>query len=159
MSKRRKGVKKVPKKTRKVKKIIEKPFADGSMSSSAFFGFIRSALRQKSRFFKSINNCRLNNRIPYIGPNKRRKWTYICQECGGHFDSKEVAVHHIIPAGTLTTFEDLPLFVKNLFCNSDKLKLVCNVSKNGKKSCHDLQHEKLENQKIIENYGNGSLTT
>lgn len=114
---------------------MEKPFADGTMSNSGFFGFIRSALRQKSRFFKSINNCRLNNRIPYKGPNKRRKWTYICQECKGEFDSKDVQVHHIIPVGTLTCFEDLPKFVENLFCNSDKLKLVCT-------KCHNKEHGK-----------------
>ena len=123
---------------------VEKPFADGKMSKSAFFSFIRSALRQKSRFFKSVNNCRLNNRIAYKGPNKRRKWTYICQGCGGHFDGKEVEVHHKIPAGSLNSFEDLPKFVENLFCNSDKLMLVCKVGKNGKKSCHDIEHEKLE---------------
>ena len=119
---------------KRARKVVEKPFGDGTMSNSGFFGFIRSALRQKSRFFKSINNCRLNNRIPYKGPNKRRKWTYICQECKGEFDSKDVQVHHVIPVGTLTCFEDLPKFVENLFCNSDKLKLVCT-------KCHNKEHE------------------
>lgn len=146
MGKKRKGIKKSPKKARKVKKVVEKPFADGTMTSSVFFSFIRSALRQKSRFFKSISNCRLKNRIPYKGPNKRRKWTYICEECKGEFDSKEVQVHHLIPVGTLTCFNDLPAFVENLFCNSDKLKLVCS-------KCHDKHHEELENKKIIDNYG------
>lgn len=145
MSGKRKGTKKEPK-AKKQKKVIEKPFANGTMSSSAFFGFIRSALRQKSRWWKPINDCRLKNRIPYKGDNKRRKWTYVCEECKGHHDSKEVAVHHLIPAGTLTCFEDLPLFVKNLFCDGDKLKLVCN-------KCHDREHEKLENKEILDNYG------
>lgn len=138
---------KAPKKSKKSKKIIEKPFANGTMSSSAFFGFIRSALRNKSRFWKPVNDCRYKNRIPYKGDNKRRKWTYICEECKGHFDSKEVAVHHLVPAGSLLSFEDLPLFVKNLFCDGDKLKLVCS-------ECHDKEHEKLENKKLIDNYGN-----
>lgn len=124
-----------PKKIKKPKIVVEKPFADGTMTTSGFFGFIRSALRQKSRFFKSINNCRLNNRIPYTGPNKRRKWTYICEECKGEFDSKDVQVHHTLPVGTLTCFEDLPKFVENLFCNSDKLKLVCT-------KCHNKEHNK-----------------
>jgi len=154
---RRKVVKRPTKKRKKAvktnKKAKIKPFADGTMSSVGFFGMIRSALRKRTMYWKPIATCRNRARIPYIGPNKLRKWTYVCEGCKGHFMGTEVAVHHKIPAGTLTRFEDLADFVRNLFCDSDKLMLVCNISRNGKKSCHDVEHEKLENQKIIENYG------
>lgn len=43
---------------KKPKKVINKPFADGTMSSSAFFSMIRSCLRQKSRWWHSIKVCK-----------------------------------------------------------------------------------------------------
>ena len=147
MSKRKK---KVAKKSPKKKKI--KPFADGTLSSVGFFGMIRSALRKRTMYWKPIAICRNRARIPYIGTNKLRKWTYVCEGCQGHFMGTEVAVHHKIPAGTLTRFEDLAGFVERLFCDSKDLMLVCTVERNGEKSCHDLEHEKLENQKIINSY-------
>jgi len=135
--------KNIVKKINKTKKI--KPFADGTLSSVGFFGMIRSVLRKRTMYWKPITTCRNRSRIPYTGPNKLRKWTYVCEGCKGHFMGTEIAVHHKIPAGTLTKFEDLPGFVKRLFCDSKDLMVVCTVGKNGKKSCHELEHEKLEN--------------
>jgi hypothetical protein len=117
------------------KRIIDKPFSDGTMSNAGFFSFIRSALRQKSRWFLPIKNCKERQKLPYIGTNKRRKWLYRCEGCLGLFDSKEVNVHHIIECGELNSFEDLPGFVKRLFCDSKDLKLVCS-------KCHDKEHGK-----------------
>lgn len=110
-----------------------KEFADGTMTSAVFFSMIRAALRQKSRWFISIKNCRERAKIPYNGTNKRRKWSYICEKCKQEFEAKEIVVHHKIEAGQLNCFEDLPGFAERLFCNSDKLMCIC-------KSCHNLEH-------------------
>lgn len=120
--------------TKKAKK-VDKPFGDGTMTNSGFFGYIRSALRNRSRFFKPISNCRLRNRVKYTGSNKRRKWMYICEECKQQYDIKGVQVHHNPEVGSLKSFEDLPRFVEVLFCNSDKLRLLCT-------KCHDNHHHK-----------------
>jgi len=45
---------------------------------------------------------------------------------------KEVQVDHIIPAGTLRKYDDLPQFVKNMFCEADGLQVLC-------KPCHQLK--------------------
>lgn len=123
------------KKPVKRRKNIERPFADGTVSNAAFFGMIRAALRNKSRWWKPISTCRDNAKIPYVGPNKRRKWMYKCESCGGIYDIKGVNVHHKIDCGSLNSFEDLPGFVKRLFCDSKDLILICN-------KCHDKEHKK-----------------
>src|SRR5690348_4737622 len=110
MSKKKKAIK--PKKPK-----IEKPFCDGKMSNAAFFGMIRSLLRKRTMFWKPITECKNRQKIKYTGPNKLRKWSYICQECSKEYDSKGVSVHHKIPAGELKSFLDLPGFVERLFCD------------------------------------------
>lgn len=113
---------------------VIKPFADGTMSKTAFFGMIRSILRKRTMFWKPITYCKLKQRIPYVGPNKLRKWSYICEGCKKEFDNKGVKVHHIIPAGELNSFKDLAGFVERLFCDSKYLKLLCD-------DCHNKEHE------------------
>ncbi len=113
---------------------VTKPFADGTMTSSAFFTMLRAALRQKSRFYISIRNCKERAKIKYTGTNKRRKWSYVCEICKKEFESKEVVVHHKDEAGKLNNFEDLPGFVERLFCDSNKLLCIC-------KECHTSIHQ------------------
>lgn len=122
-------------KVKALKRKVDKPFADGTLSNSQFFGMIRSALRQKSRFFYSVKVARERARIPYIGPSKRDKWRYKCEVCGDIFPAKQTCVHHAIECGSLTSFEDLPEFTRRLFCSSDDLMLICN-------DCHNSIHGK-----------------
>jgi 5-methylcytosine-specific restriction endonuclease McrA len=54
---------------------------------------------------------------------------YLCASCNEHFKQKEVQVDHIVPAGSLNCFEDLPSFAKRLMCGIDDLQVLC-------KPCH-----------------------
>lgn len=117
------------------KKTIEKPFCAGTMSNAAFFSFIRSALRQKSRWWKPISIVKQKAKRPYKGANKRQKFEYRCANCKAYFPDKKVNVDHIVPAGSLNTFEDLPQFVKTLFCEADNLQVLCST-------CHTLKTKK-----------------
>lgn len=110
----------------------------GTMTESAFWSFIRSALRQKSRWWKPITQCKLKARRPYKGPNKRQKFEYQCNNCKEWFPDKRVNVDHITPAGTLRTASDLPGFVERLFCEIDGLQVLCS-------KCHD---EKTKQEKL-----------
>lgn len=123
--------------TKKVvrKNKVEKPFADGTMSSAAFFGMIRSCLRRKSMYWPSIQNARKAAQVPYNGPNKRMKYLYTCADCFENFPAKECHIHHLEECGSLTSFEDIGEFVKKLFCNSDKLVCLC-------EDCHKNRHNK-----------------
>src|SRR3972149_7795165 len=95
---------------------VDKPFNAGTMSSAGFFGFVRSALRAKSMFWKPISETKKSARRKYSGINKRQRWEYECSKCHNFFMDKQVAVHHITPVGTLKCYADLPQFVENLFC-------------------------------------------
>lgn len=113
------------------------PFANyPAWTTSRFFGFLRSALRNASLRYPPRFTLLTTNRKPYKGPQKSRKWTYTCANCQGEFQGKEVEIDHIVPVGTLKSFDDLPQFVERLFCAEDGLQLLC-------KGCHkDKTHAK-----------------
>lgn len=108
----------------------------GTMTESAFWSFIRSALRQKSRWWKPITECKLQAKRVYKGTNKRQKFEYQCATCKGWFPEKQINVDHIKPAGSLNCKEDLPGFVERLFCEQENLQVLC-------ETCHD-KKTKLE---------------
>lgn len=117
------------------KKAVKKPRVpktrnNGTMTESAFWSFIRSALRQKSRWWKPITQCKMNSRRTYKGTNKRQKFEYQCNECKQWFPEKNINVDHITPAGSLNSYSDLPGFVERLFCEIDNLQCLCS-------KCHD----------------------
>jgi len=111
----------------------------GTMSESAFWSFIRSALRQKSRWWKPITQCKMEARRTYTGPLKRQKYEYQCNSCNKRFPEKQINVDHIIGAGSLNCAADLPGFVERLFCEQDNLQVLCT-------ECHD-KKTKLEKEK------------
>lgn len=103
-----------------------------TMTESAYWSFIRSGLRQKSRWWKPISDAKLLARRPYQGANKRRKYEYQCNQCKKWFAEKEINVDHIIPAGTLTCSTDLPGFVDRLFVEIEGLQVLC-------ETCHNVK--------------------
>lgn len=129
---------KVVKKATPVKKPrVVRTRNNGTMTESAFWSFIRSALRNKSRWWKPIMQAKINARRPYKGPNKRQKYEYQCVHCKNWFHEKKINIDHICPAGSLNCAQDLPGFVERLFCEVDKLQCLC-------EKCHD-KKTKLEN--------------
>ncbi len=113
----------------------------GTMSESAFWGFIRSGLRQKSRWWTPITQAKLAARRAYTGTNKRQKFEYQCNECKFYFPEKLINVDHKIPAGSLNNAQDLPGFVERLFCEVDKLQVLCTT-------CHNVKTQ-LEKKKKL----------
>lgn len=125
---------------KKPKKVVVKPRCNGTMTESAFWSFIRSALRQKSRFWKPITECKLQARRLYKGPNKRQKYEHQCNVCKNWFIAKKINVDHITPAGSLNCAQDLPGFVDRLFCEVDGLQCLCT-------KCHDKKTKTDKNEK------------
>ena len=109
----------------------------GTLTESGFWSFIRSALRQKSRWWKPISQAKANVKRPYKGPLKRQKFEYQCNQCKKWYADKKINVDHIIPAGSLNCADDLPGFVERLFCEVDKLQVLC-------ENCHNI---KTQNEK------------
>ena len=128
------------------KKAVRKPRANatpktrnnGTLTESAFWSFIRSGLRQKSRWWKPITQCKLNAKRTYKGPNKRQKFEYQCNSCKKWFAEKNINVDHVIPVGALNCAEDLPGFVNRLFVEVESLQILCST-------CHDAK-TKQENE-------------
>jgi 5-methylcytosine-specific restriction endonuclease McrA len=117
-------------KKKNVKPRVPKTRNHGTMTESAFWSFIRSALRQKSRFWKPVLACKAAAKRVYRGPNKRQKFEYLCAGCGKWYQEKKINVDHIIPAGSLNCAADLPGFVERLFCEVNNLQVLC-------EKCHD----------------------
>ena len=124
--------------TRKPK--VERTRNNGTMTESMFWSFIRSGLRQKSRWWKPITQCKLNAKRVYKGPLKRQKFEYQCNSCKNWFPEKKINVDHIHPAGSLNCANDLPGFVERLFCEVDNLQVLC-------EKCHDVKTKLEKNGK------------
>jgi hypothetical protein len=107
----------------------------GTMTDAQFFQWLRQILRKASLYWKPIYQVKKEAQVPYIGPNKRRKYSYVCSICKNEFQSTEINVHHTIECGSLKSFEDLPGFVERLFVEKEFLAVVC-------KNCHDNEHKK-----------------
>jgi len=135
----------MPRKTTSPKKPrVPKTRNAGTMTESAYWSFLRSALRQKSRWWKPIALCKQKARRTYKGSNKRQKFEYQCALCNGWFPEKLINVDHITPAGSLNCAQDLPGFVERLFCEVDGLQVLC-------ETCHDKKTKAEKNGKSSSN--------
>lgn len=101
-------------------------------STSRFFGFLRSALRSAYNRWPPKWETQQKASRPYTGTDKRKKREFQCAQCKGWFSSGDTSVDHIVPAGSLNTFDDLPGFCQRLFCSEDGLQVLC-------KSCHQVK--------------------
>ncbi len=99
----------------------EKTRNSGQWTEARYFGFIRSALRSAFMRWAPKHEAKRLSKIAYN--------QYECAECSGVFANKEVEVDHIVPAGTLKTYDDLPLFVERMFCEAEGFQVLC-------KDCH-----------------------
>jgi len=130
------------------KKAVRKPRVprtrgNNTMTEAGFWSFIRSGLRSKSQRWPPKYAVKKEAKRTVTG--KRHRYEYQCNVCKGWFKDKEVEVNHIVPCGTLKSFDDLPQFVERLFCEKEGLEVIC-------KGCHKKetakQKEERKNEKI-----------
>lgn len=114
---------------RKKKELVPRTRASKTMTEAEYWSMIRSALRQKSRWWKPIQKVKEKARRNNKSTNKRLKYEYQCAICENWFPDKQIEVDHITPAGSLTCDADLAPFVNRLFCEEDGLRVLC-------KGCH-----------------------
>lgn len=117
---------------------VEKTRGSGTFSEAGFWGMIRAALRQKSRWWKPVADVKLAARRTNQSANKRLKYEYQCAQCKNWFSDKEVEVDHKIEAGSLRNGDDLKGFVERLFCEKDGLQVLC------KDVCHREKTNKMK---------------
>lgn len=100
---------------------VERLRNGGKWTEARYFGFIRSALRSAFRKWGPKHEAKAAAKVAYN--------TYQCAACDGWFGTKEVEVDHIVPAGSLKCYDDLPGFVERLFCEAQGFQVLC-------KDCH-----------------------
>jgi hypothetical protein len=123
----------MPKKgTRKAKTDrVPRTRANGEWTEAAFWGFVRSNIRAMSRKWPPLARHALNAvRRPYVGDNKRQKWEFQCVECEGWYKRTEVEVDHIVPCGSIRSFQEAAVFMERMLVEVDGLCVRC-------KTCHD----------------------
>lgn len=89
-----------------------------TMTESEFFGRIRSALRQATKFWVPALQALEQASTPYTGIDKRIKKVYACSICQVVGSRTTVHVDHIIACGSLKTFDDVGDFCRRAFAES-----------------------------------------
>lgn len=123
---------------------VERTRNGGHETQSMHMSKIRSALRNLSRWWKPFAIALKNaSHISYSG--KAKRVLYLCASCNKLHGRKSVEVNHIIPLGSLKTYQDLPGFCERLFVEDiSKLEVLC-------KDCHKEETAKQrEERKLIQ---------
>ena len=118
------------------KQRVPRTHAGGLWTRARYFAFIRSALRRASMKYPVKFQVKdAVRRVKPKGASGRHVFEYQCVVCKNYHPDKNVAVDHIVQAGSLNCYEDLPGFVERLFCEADNLQVMCHV-------CHQLKTNK-----------------
>ena len=101
-------------------------------SKSAFFTWVRGNLRKalwqhfptrneykKENTWSASNQEILDNKL-----SKRVKRVGRCELTGEIHAASNLQVDHIEPAGSLNSWEDLPVFIEKLLCSKENMRLV-----------------------------------
>ena len=121
---KKKATKKVATKRKGVKRTPPHPEWE-AWSSAQFWSFLRSGLRSKHQKYPPRYAVLAAAKRPSESDNKRLKWEFQCNECKLWHPQKNISVDHIIPCGSLKSYEDLPGFVQRLFVGVDGLQCLC----------------------------------
>jgi hypothetical protein len=98
---------------------VERTRCGGTWTEARYWSFIRSALRKASTRYPVKFEVLNEGRRRVYG--KKHKYEYQCNHCNKWFQRKEVSVDHIVPAGSLKRYADLPGFTERLFCEKDNM--------------------------------------
>lgn len=123
------------------------PFPEWPQWTEAkFWAFVRSGLRSKWSRWPGKYATLAAAKRDYKGDNPRQKYEYKCAKCRRYYPQKEVSVDHIVPVGTLRSFEDLPAFCERLFVGPDKLQVLCKKHHDAKTKEETAERKKNNNK-------------
>lgn len=111
---------------------IQKTRNGGTMTEAQYFGKLRSTLRRAFMWWIPMKQAlEVAKRPSQNSLNKRLKFEYQCANCGEWFPRKEIHVDHVVPCGSLNTYDDIAQFVQNLTPeHADAYQILC------KAKCH-----------------------
>ncbi len=104
---------------------------------TTFMNWLRGQLRRGSSRYPEKNEFLRENRFrKTLGTYKNGKpksvWAGTCNMCGEDFKQSELAVDHIIPAGSLLDEDDIQSYITRLFCHKNNFQFLC-------KDCHGIK--------------------
>jgi len=94
-------------------------------TTAKFFGFLRSALRSASNRWPPKYECLNRATRPYKGSDKRRKKERQCAICKKWWPTTQTSADHIVPCGSLQSFDDLVPWVTRCFVGVDGFQCLC----------------------------------
>jgi 5-methylcytosine-specific restriction endonuclease McrA len=112
------------------KQRVQRTRAGNTWTEARYWQFIRSALRQAYSRYPA--KFQAKKAVERLVTGKRHKYEYKCAECNDWFQGKETQVDHIVGAGSLSSYDDLPGFAERLFCEAEGMQVLC-------KPCHQLK--------------------
>jgi len=108
----------------------------GKWTEAQYFSRIRSALRRTFRFWEPMKEALEKASRPSRSENKRLKKEYQCAHCQNWFKRADVEVDHIIPCGSLNSYEEIVPFLKRLTVEeAGAFQVLC-------KPCHLIKTKK-----------------
>jgi len=102
---------------------VERTRAGKQWTEARYWQFIRSALRQA--YSRYPVKFQVKKEAERTVKGKRHKYEYQCAECNKWHTNKEIQVDHIVPAGSLSSYEDIAGFSERLFCESEGMQVLC----------------------------------
>lgn len=117
-------VTKTPKKTKR--KLVPRTRVGNTWTEARYFQFIRGALRQAFTRYPVKYQAKDAAKRELLEKKGRQKYEYQCARCLRWWPDKHIEVDHIVPAGSLKCYDDLPGFVERMFCEVDNLQMLCN---------------------------------
>lgn len=97
-----------------------------TLTESQYFSKIRSALRSCFRYWKPMTIALENSSRKSQSLNKKLKKEYQCAHCNEWFKREDVEIDHIVPAGSLKTYDDIAPFIKRLTTeNVNDYQILC----------------------------------
>lgn len=122
---------------------VTRTHAGGTWTKARYFSFIRSKLREGMRSYPVKQQVKVANRRK---KKSARRFEYNCADCRGWFPDSKIEVDHIEPAGSLKDYDDLPGFVRRLYCEADNLQILCKPCHNKKTAAEReaRKHERLK---------------
>lgn len=115
----------------------------GTMTESMYFSKIRSALRKAFQYWIPATEALEKASRPSQSKNKRLKKEYQCNHCKNWFPNKQVQIDHIVPCGSLNSYDDIKNFIISLTPeNIDAFQVLCKPCHNKKTQNEREQHKK-----------------
>lgn len=108
-----KGIAKTKKKAQRKTK-VERTRNAGKWTEAMYWQRVRSALRNAFRWWGPAKLALDMASRPYTGTSKRIKREYQCAHCNQWFDRKDVEIDHSTECGSLSSYEDIAVFLQRL---------------------------------------------